>query len=223
MKRALIGLPILVLSGFMLLVLGYVIKNSGASLVGICVLLGLLIKSTDQLIDDPHLKKFRILIFPFAMAIPLIMCYLAYTHDPVFGMVIGTALGLVLSGKIDHKAYMLSILVFIAVIVLLVLLGSLQIARTSIYIIPFAVAGAYLDEFGIERVRARETYKTIKPFFEHRPILKIAAVICTLLGFAEIIHLIAFFCFDIAYDVTAYSLSGKGRDSIKSENNHGSV
>ncbi len=203
MKRALFGPPILLLFAFSFITFGFVVQNSGASLVGICIILGLLIKSTDQLIDEARFKKFRILILPFAMAIPLIMGYLAYTNDPVFGMVIGTAIGLLLSGKIDHKAYVLSILAFIAVIVLLVLFDGLRIAITSIYIIPFAVVGAYSDEVGIEKVRAKKAAKPLKLFFEHRFALKIAAVICIALGFAQVIHLIAFFCFDIAYDITA--------------------
>jgi hypothetical protein len=203
MKRASLGLALLVLIGFLLIDFGYAFQHSGASLVGICILLGLIIKSMDQLIDVARFRANRILIAPFAISIPLMMGYLAYTHDPVFGMVIGTAIGLVLSGKIDHKAYVLSILAFLAVVALLVLFGNLHIAMTSVYIIPFAVAGSYLDELGVEKVRAKKAAGPLRQFFEHRSVLKITAVICTALGFAQIIHLIAFFCFDIAYDITA--------------------
>ena len=222
MKRALLGQSILVFSGFFLIALGYVIKSSGASLVGICIFLGLLIKGTDGLIDDARLKKFRFLIFPFAIAVPLIIGYLAYTYDPVFGMVIGTAVGLLLSGKIDHPGFVVSFVAFIVIMILLVIFGNLQIATTSIYIIPFAFAGSFLDELSHERTAEGE-HGALHQFFEHRPLLKIAAVICTLLGFAQIIHLVAFFCFDIAYDVTAFSLKEdrSKRDSIKSEKDDG--
>ncbi len=87
--------------------------------------------------------------------------------------------------------------------VLLAVLGSLEIATTSIYIIPFALIGCYADEVGHETMSSRNRPRPLKYFFEHRFALKIAAVICTLLGFAMLVHLIAFICFDIAYDITA--------------------
>lgn len=206
MKKAQIGLPVLVLLDFLLIALGFITDDCGISLVGICIFLGILIKSTDEFIDNPKVKKFRILIFPFAFAIPLIIVYLAYIHDPVFGMVLGTAFGLLLTGKIDHPGFVLSFLMFIVLVLLLVLYGGLSIALSSIYVIPFAFAGSYLDEFGHERMSDKESLKIMKLYFEHRFALKTAAVIATILGLAQFIHLIAFLCFDIAYDITAAGL-----------------
>lgn len=203
MKRALLGLSVLGLFGILLVVSEYAIEGIGLGLIGFCILLGFLIKGTDQLIDDVRFYEFRALVFPSAIMIPLIIGYLAYLHDPVFGMVIGTALGLILTGKIDHPAFVVGIIGFISIIVLLILVGSLEIAVTSIYIIPFAFVGCYADEIGHEKMSESAQPKTLKFFFEHRFALKVAAVICTALGLAQIIHLIAFFCFDIAYDITA--------------------
>ncbi|UCE74365.1 MAG: hypothetical protein JSV56_01315 [Methanomassiliicoccales archaeon] len=206
MKKTAFGLVGLAILIFFLIILGFILNSGGASLVGICILLGFLIKSMDQFIDEPRYKKYRILIAPFAVIIPLTIGYLAYVHDPVFGMVIGTALGLILTGKIDHPAFIIGIIGFIIIIVILVLAGGLEIAITSIYIIPFAFIGCFADEIGHEKMSERTQPKSLKLFFEHRFALKIAAVICTVLGFAQVIHLVAFLCFDIAYDITAISL-----------------
>jgi hypothetical protein len=206
MKKAAIGLMGLAILIFFLVTLGFILNNGGARLVGICLLLGFLIKSMDQFIDESRYKKYRILIGPFAVSIPLVIGYLAYVHDPVFGMVIGTALGLVLTRKIDHPAFVVGIIGFIVIIVILVLAGGLEIATTSIYIIPFAFIGCFADEIGHEKMSERTEPKALKLFFEHRFALKVAAVICTALGFAQIIHLVAFLCFDIAYEITAISL-----------------
>jgi hypothetical protein len=207
MKRALLALSVLGLFGVLLVVVEFAVTGIGFGLVGFCILLGLLIKSTDQLIDDARLYEFRFLIFPFAIAIPLIVGYLAYLHDPVFGMVLGTALGLILTGKIDHPAFVVGIFGFIVIIVTLTIMGTLEIADTSIYIIPFAFIGCYTDEIGHEKMSEKTQPKYLKFFFEHRFALKVAATICTVIGFAQFIHLIAFFCFDITYDVTASFLT----------------
>lgn len=203
MKNSILSLAILFLIVLLLIALGILANYSGATLVGLCIVLGMLIKGMDQLIDVPGFRRFRYLIPPIAVAIPLIIGYLAYIHDPVFGMVIGTALGLIITGKIDHPGFVVSIVGFIGVIVLLVVLGSLTIATTSIYIIPFAFVGCYADEVGHEKMSSGNRPGLLKFFFEHRFALKVAAVVCTLLGFAELIHLVAFICFDIAYDITA--------------------
>jgi hypothetical protein len=206
MKRALFGLTVLGLFGLLLVVLEYVIEGFGLGLVGFCILLGLIIKGTDQIIDDERYFRFKVLIFPSAVAIPLIIGYLAYLHDPVFGMVIGTALGLIVTGKIDHPAFIVGIIGFIGIVVILVFAGSLEIAPTSIYIIPFAFVGCFADEVGHERMSGRAQSRIFKSFFEHRFALKVTAVICTAIGFAQIIHLISFLCFDIVYDITAFFL-----------------
>ncbi|UCF08890.1 MAG: hypothetical protein JSW28_04140 [Thermoplasmata archaeon] len=203
MKNAVLALVILFLFALLMIAFGFLISDSGGSLVGLCIILGMLIKAMDQLIDVEGFRRFRPLILPFGVAIPLIIGYLAYVHDPVFGMVIGTALGLILSGKMDHPGFGVSIIGFIGIIVLLVLLGGLKIAATSIYIIPFAFIGCYADEIGHEKMSMRKGPRVLNLFFEHRFALKVAAVICTLLGYAELIHLVAFLCFDIAYDITA--------------------
>lgn len=204
MKNSILGLGILFLIALLLIALGILATYSGANLVGLCILLGMLIKGMDQLIDVPGFRRFRYLIPPVAVAIPLIIGYLAYVHDPVFGMVMGTALGLILTRKIDHPGFVVSIIGFIGIMVLLVVLGSLAIATTSIYIIPFAFIGCYADEVGHEWMGTRNRPLSVKFFFEHRFALKVAAVICTLLGFAHPIHLAAFLCFDFAYDITAH-------------------
>lgn len=203
MRNPVSALAILFLVALLLLAVGFLIEYSGATLVGLCILLGMLIKGLDQLIDVPGFRKFRYLIPPMAAAIPLIIGYLAYVHDPVFGMVIGTALGLILTKKIDHPGFVVSIVGFIGIMVLLVVLGSLEVATTSIYIIPFAFIGCYADEVGHEMMSSKNRPRSVKFFFEHRFALKVAAVICTLLEFALPIHLVAFICFDIAYDIIA--------------------
>ena len=205
-----ISLILLAILGIGLSIAGFIADSSGAILIGLCLILGLDVKLTDQLIDDRSMSRYRFLIFPFALLVPILMGYLAMAHDPVFGMVIGTAIGLLLSGKLDHIAYIVSAIGFIAVMVAFIVLLNVDIAMTSIYIIPVACIGAFGDEFGHEKVSQRETHKAITFFFQHRFFLKALSALCVVLSWARIIHFIGFLCFDLSYDVVAASWnSGK--------------
>lgn len=172
----------------------------GLVIVGICILLGISIKTMDQLIDEIKNKSYKIWIIPLAIFIPISIVYLALTEEPVIGMVIGTVIGIILAGKLDHPAYIISVILFIALIIIAYLFNEIHIETTTYYIIPVAAAGSFLDEFGHEKWKSNN--KNITFIFEHRFFLKIFAFFGVVLGYAEIIHLIGFLCFDIFYDIT---------------------
>ena len=194
---ALAGLSLLITAA------GYLLSNDDIILIGLCIFLGLDVKLIDQLIDDESMIRYRRLTFPLAILIPILMGYLAIIHDPVFGMVLGTALGLLLSGKLDHPAFVMAAVGFIVVMSAFVILFNIDIATTSLYLIPLAAFGAFGDEFGHEKVSAASHSRGIRFFFEHRFLLKIIALISVLIDFAEPIHLLGFLCWDISYDVVA--------------------
>ena len=194
---ALAGLSLLITAA------GYLLSNDDIILIGLCIFLGLDVKLIDQLIDDESMIRYRRLTFPLAILIPILMGYLAIIHDPVFGMVLGTALGLLLSGKLDHPAFVMAAVGFIVVMSAFVILFNIDIATTSLYLIPLAAFGAFGDEFGHEKVSAASHSIVIRFFFEHRFLLKIIALISVLIDFAEPIHLLGFLCWDISYDVVA--------------------
>jgi len=172
----------------------------GFFIVGICILLGIAIKTMDQLIDEIKVKSYKIWIVPLAIFIPTSMVYLAVTEEPVIGMVIGTVIGIVLAGKLDHPAYIASVILFVALVLIAFALQIIKIETTTFYIIPVAAVGSFLDEFGHEKWKSNK--KSINFIFEHRFFLKIFAFFGVVLGYAHIVHLIGFLCFDIFYDIT---------------------
>ncbi len=190
-------------TGFICIILGFSfhqnILSHGFIVIDICILLGVTTKSMDQLIDETNMKSYRLWIIPCAIFIPSSMAYLALTEGPVIGMVIGTVIGLIVAGKIDHPAYGISIILFIALIFFAFVMRVIQIEVTTFYIIPVAAAGSFLDEFGHERWRSSN--KSITFIFKHRFFLKIFAFFGVVLGFALPIHFIGFLCFDVCYDL----------------------
>jgi hypothetical protein len=171
----------------------------GFTIVGICVLLGVTVKTMDHLIDEIKMKSYRLWIVPLALFIPSSMAYLALTEGPVIGMVIGTVIGLLITRKIDHLAYIASIVLFILLVFFASVIHMITIEVTTFYIIPVAAAGSFLDEFGHEHWKSNK--KTITFIFKHRFFLKTFAFFGVILGFAQPIHFIGFLCFDIFYDL----------------------
>jgi hypothetical protein len=127
------------------------------------------------------------------------MAYLALTEGPVIGMVIGTVIGLLITGKIDHLAYIASIVLFIILVFFASVSQMINIEITTFYIIPVAAVGSFLDEFGHEHWKSNK--KSITFVFKHRFFLKTFAFFGVILGFAQPIHFIGFLCFDIFYDL----------------------
>jgi hypothetical protein len=171
----------------------------GFIIVGVCILLGIAVKIMDQLIDEIKTKSYRIWIIPLSIFIPVFMVYLALTEEPVIGMVIGTVIGIFIAGKLNHPAYILSIILFIGLIFIAFLLQIINMNLNTLYIIPVAAVGSFLDEFGHERWKSDN--KTITFIFKHRFFLKIFAFLGIIFGLAQVIHLIGFLCFDIFYDL----------------------
>ena len=194
---------LLILSVFSIVVfiLGLTFDNDWGILIGSCALLGILIKATDQLIDLRGGRKKKE-IFLMAAAIPLIMGYLAFRYDPVFGMVVGAGLGLFFSGKFDHPGYYFSFFGFLAVIFIIAFAFKMEFSKETFYLIPMALAGSFLDEFVHEKTAGKQD--AVHAFFDHRPLLKITALMATIIGFAGAVHLVGFLFFDIAYDVVAW-------------------
>lgn len=171
----------------------------GFTIVGICVLLGMAVKAMDQLIDEIKIKSYRLWIVPLTIFIPISMAYLALTEEPVIGMVLGTVIGIVIAGKLDHPAYVISVILFITLISVAFVFHIIQIDVAIVYIIPVAATGSFLDEFGHEHWKSNN--KVITFIFKHRFFLKTFAFLGVILGFAQPIHFIGFLCFDIFYDL----------------------
>ncbi len=203
MKKLVLILAISFLIGIGCILIGFFYQNNivfhGFTIVGICVLLGVAVKTMDQLIDEIKIKSYRLWILPLALFIPSSMAYLALTEGPVIGMVIGTVIGLIITRKIDHLAYIASIVLFIILVFFASLLHMINIEITTFYIIPVAAVGSFLDEFGHEHWKSNK--RSITFIFKHRFFLKTFAFFGVLLGFAQPIHFIGFLCFDIFYDL----------------------
>jgi hypothetical protein len=171
----------------------------GFTIVGICVLLGVTVKIMDQLIDEIKIKSYKLWIVPLAIFIPASMAYLALTEEPVIGMVLGTVIGILIAGKLDHPAYVISVILFISLVSIAFVLRVIDIQGSTFYIIPVAATGSFLDEFGHERYKSNK--KSVTFIFKHRFFLKAFAFFGVIFGFAQPIHFIGFLCFDIFYDL----------------------
>lgn len=218
MKKMSITLAISFLIGIVCILIGfYYYENTifyGFAIVGICILLGITTKIMDLIIDEIKVKSYRIWIIPLAIFIPSAMAYLALTEEPVVGMVIGAAIGMLVAGKLDHPAYIVSVVLFIVLVFIAFLLQIINIEVTTFYIIPVAAAGSFLDEFGHERWGNNK--KVITFIFKHRFFLKTFAFFGVVAGFAQPAHLIGFICFDIFYDLvdTAYQHDATNKKSM---------
>jgi len=203
MKKLVFILTISFLIGIGCILIGFSYQNNsvfhGLVIVGICILLGIAVKTMDHLIDEIKMKSYRLWIVPLALFIPSSMAYLALTEGPVIGMVIGTVIGLLITRKIDHLAYIASIVLFIILVFFASVMHMITIEVTTFYIIPVTAAGSFLDEFGHEHWKSNK--KTITFIFKHRFFLKTFAFFGVILGFAQPIHFIGFLCFDIFYDL----------------------
>ncbi len=194
-------LILLVATGLVFLA-GLALQNDWAILMGSCAFLGAVVKSTDQYIDlglaDKHKKE----VFGLAAFIPLVMSYLAFSYDPVFGMVVGAGLGLLFAGKLDHPGFQMAFFGFLALVFVIAYGFDMEFSAETFYIMPMALAGSFLDETIHEKTAKRKDW--VHTFFDHRPLLKIAALAATLLGFSGLVHLVGFLMFDLLYDVVAW-------------------
>jgi hypothetical protein len=203
MKKLVFVVTISSIIGFGCILVGFSYPKNivfhGFILLGICVLLGIAVKTMDQLIDEIKVKLYRLWIVPLVIFIPTSMAYLALTEEPVIGMVLGTVIGILIAGKLDHPAYVISVILFITLVSIAFVLHIINIEVTTFYIIPVAAAGSFLDEFGHERWKSNK--KSITFVFKHRFFLKTFAFFGVIIGFAQPIHFIGFLCFDIFYDL----------------------
>ena len=209
MKNIMSILTLSSITGVILIILGFSYPKSnvfnGLIVVGLCILLGIAVKLMDQFIDEIKHRLSKILIIPLGIFIPTAMAYLALTEEPVIGMVIGAVIGLLIAGKLDHPMYIVSVVLFIALIFIVYMMHIITIETTTFYIIPVAAMGSFLDEFGHDKY---QNGKITKFVFKHRFFLKIFASLGFVLGFVQPVHLIGFLCFDIFYDLvdTAWQL-----------------
>jgi len=200
--RSLHGVLIVAAVGAALALAGIAIGSGTAVLIGLCVLLGFCVKSTDQAVELRSMKGRRWVGYPLAVGIILITVYLSLVQGPVFGMVVGTAAGLIAAGKVDHPALWAAAIGFFGLMGFIVFILRPDIALTSYYLIPLAAIASFLDEHIHEETAGRGDL--MEYFFEHRPVLKVAATAGTAVGLAGWYHLAGFFAFDIAYDSIAF-------------------
>jgi hypothetical protein len=221
MKKFVFILAISFFVGIGCVLIGFSYQNNivfrGLVIVGICILLGAAVKTMDHIIDEIKMKPYRLWIVPLAFFISSSMAFLALTEGPVIGMVIGTVIGLLLTGKIDHLAYVASIVLFIILVFFVSVLHMITIEITTFYIIPVAAAGSFLDEFGHEHWKSNK--KSITFIFKHRFFLKTFAFFGVILGFALPVHFVGFLCFDIFYDLvdTASRYDMKSKKFVPAE------
>ena len=107
---------------------------------------------------------------------------------------IGIIVGVFLSGKVNRPN-----LIFGLVLTLIFALFIGFVFPNQI-VIPVSIF-AFVDEILHEKFGNR--FKSLKNFFQFRPILKIAIILLFLLNWLPLMYFIGFFCFDLSYDLTS--------------------
>ncbi|MFX1563159.1 MAG: hypothetical protein ACFFDP_07615 [Promethearchaeota archaeon] len=121
-------------------------------------------------------------------------------------LTIALAMGLILIGKVDNYQF-----IAIALFTLPIAVYLLYQAGCLLLIPPMLLAftpSAVLDEVLHDRSH-HFNYTAIRWLVSHRPLMKIIVLILPFFGLFTIFHAIAFWFFDITYDLVAYRLGVK--------------
>jgi hypothetical protein len=167
-------------------------------------LLGLLVKFIDDAFDEKAYSRKIALIFS-----PITAIFWAYimSLDPAAALLLtAIIIGVLVKGKIDNVAFVIAVL---CVYLVYFFVGDWQfIFNLSFLIVLIIISiGGILDEIGNDFVDKNNLYKKgffgkiIHWFFEYRFIMKIVVLFFALIGAFDILFFIAFFFWDLGYEV----------------------
>ncbi|MFQ5975406.1 MAG: hypothetical protein ACE5J5_03705 [Candidatus Hydrothermarchaeales archaeon] len=150
------------------------------------------IKFIDEAFDeDIFNKRFATVLAPILVV--LWICISIF--DKVSAVILFSILfGVLLTGKIDNVVFKISTISLIVFFALRGLFGS--------YLIPllFLTFMGIVDEKGNDYVDNNSTNRVVEFFFLHRFSMKMGVILLCLTSYFSWIYLVAFLCFDIAYD-----------------------
>jgi hypothetical protein len=158
------------------------------------------IKLLDLLTDQPSYHKAGS-FFLWTLTISLGLVIVIWALFDIFSAILALALvfGLIGAQKIDTSFFIILALITIPIGLFSVFLQNPFFLLFLIALIPPVI----LDEL-LHHLAARITQPQIQWLLLHRPLLKILVIILPFFGILTLSHTVAFWCFDITYDLVAY-------------------
>lgn len=167
------------------------------------MILGGGIKYIDDAFDEKTFaKSTAILLSPVIAIFWVFMMYITHASATILGAIF---LAVLFRNKVDNIGFHVGALAIVSG------LGILYFFKVVDFLwgpLVFLTVAGMLDEIGNDYVDAHpKVGKWITLFFTYRFVMKLAVLVCVLMGFFGLEYLIAFLGFDIAYaSVGAYSL-----------------
>jgi len=162
------------------------------------------IKYIDDVFDEGiHNKKVAYPLAFFLVALWILLCIL----DPYVATILTAIfLSVLITGKLDTK---------LGILVAVVLLSSLWFYAKNVLLVPliFLTIMGTIDEVGNNYVDKHKVNSIINFIFEHRCMMKFGIILLYIQSILPVTYLIAFFSFDIAYDLVG--LWGKHKEQVQ--------
>lgn len=166
--------------------------------------IGAAIKLVDDLHDSVRQVRGRsILSWGITAGAAVLIGIWAYVDAYTDGLALALLLGLVLTQKVDNR-YFLALALTTLPFVLLPMLRVdvlLLVPPMLLALVPAAAADEALDAVG-----PRFRHASLRLLASHRPIMKVVVLVLPFWGFLTVFHAIAFWGFDLAYELVGYSL-----------------
>ena len=124
---------------------------------------------------------------------------LLISHNSISSSIIlGIILGVLFSGKINQLN------LFFGLILTLTIAFILNFQFPNLWLLSIVILFSFIDELCHDHYSVT---KFLATFFLLRPFLKISFLVIALLSLIEVNYVVAFFCFDLSYDLTNFILN----------------
>lgn len=170
-------------------------------------LLGLLVKFIDDAFDEKaYPRKIALIVAPITA---IFWAYVMSLDSIAALLLTAIIVGVLVKGKIDNIAFIIAVL---SVYFAYFFIGDWNFILDStllVLLVIISIAGI-IDEIGNDFVDKKNIYKKgilgklVHWFFEYRFVMKLTVLIFALLGFYSLIFFVAFFFWDLGYELVMH-------------------
>jgi len=166
--------------------------------------IGAAVKFIDDAFDEKaYSRKIALVLAPITA---IFWAYLMALNPAAALLLTAITAGVLIKGKIDNLAFVMAVL---CIYIVYFFIGDWQFILNPMYLIPLVVItiGGVIDEVGNDYVDKKQLYKQgtlgkiVHWFFEYRFVMKIFVLTFALAGAFSILFFLAFFCWDLGYEV----------------------
>jgi len=167
-------------------------------------LVGAAVKFIDDSFDEKaYSRKVALILAPITA---IFWAYLMALNPASALILTAITAGVLIKGKIDNIAFIMAVL---CIYIVYFFIGDWQFILNPMYLIPLVVItiGGVIDEVGNDYVDKKHLYKKgnlgkiVHWFFEYRFVMKIFVLTFALSGAFSVLFFLAFFCWDLGYEV----------------------